>query len=352
MKSSPILQIVLTLFSLSLPACSVQKEKHHKVVVTHPEAKSVTITQQYVCQIQSQRHIELRAFERGFLEAIPIKQGQQVKEGDLLFKVSPPLYQAKLDVEKAEVEIAQLELNGVKEKFEKNIVSQHEVARFDAKLARAQADLAAAESKFAAVKAPFDGVVGRLQHQRGSMIERGEVVTTLSDNSSLTVYFNVSEARYLEYMTDLKEHHQDLQIDLVLGNGSKFQHTGKIGAIVAVFNTKTGGIPFRADFPNPDRLPCHGQTGTVLVHRVVNDAIVIPQHATFENLQKRYVYVVDNQNVAHQREVVIQNEVDDLFVIKKGIDVDDKIVLEGVRHVRDGEKLEYEELQPKHVVAK
>ena len=84
---------------------------------------------------------------------------------------------------------------------------------------------------------------------------------------------------------------------------------------------------------------------------MLNDAIVIPQRATFEILDKRYVYVVDKDDVVHQREIVIQNEMDDIFVIKKGLDVDDRIVLEGVRQVRDGEKVEYEFRNPEEALA-
>jgi membrane fusion protein (multidrug efflux system) len=139
--------------------------------------------------------------------------------------------------------------------------------------------------------------------------------------------------------------------ELVLASGNKFDHLGKIGAIEADFNNETGNIPFRADFPNPDRLLRHGQTGNVLIHRVVNDAIVIPQRATFETLAKRYVYVVDKDDVVHQREIDIQNELDDIFVIKSGLEVNDKIVLEGVRQVREGEKVECEFRKPEEALA-
>ena len=81
-----------------------------------------------------------------------------------------------------------------------------------------------------------------------------------------------------------------------------------------------------------------------------NDAIVIPQRATFEILDKRYVYVVDKDDVVHQREIVIQNELEDIFVIKSGLDVNDRIVLEGIRQVRDGDKVEYEFRQPEEVL--
>ena len=146
-------------------------------------------------------------------------------------------------------------------------------------------------------------------------------------------------------------HKDELKIELVLANGQKFEHLGKIGAIEADFNNETGNIPFRADFPNPDRLLRHGQTGTVLISRVQNDAIVIPQRATFEVLSKRYVYVVDNEDVVHQREIKYSNELDDIFVIKSGLGVNDKIVLEGLRQIRDGDKVEYEDRAAEQVAA-
>ena len=87
----------------------------------------------------------------------------------------------------------------------------------------------------------------------------------------------------------------------------------------------------RADFPNPNGLLRHGQTGTVLIHRTLKNAIVIPQRATFEILDKRFVFVVDENHVVHQREIAIQNELDDIFIVKKGLKENEKIVLEGVR---------------------
>ncbi len=348
MKVSPILAIILALISLSLPACNMHEEKphqeNHKIVATRPQSKAVTLTQEYVCQIHSKRHINIRALEMGYLEEIPVREGQQVKEGDLMFKVIPTLYQAKLDAELAETKLAQLEFNYTKKLSEDKVVSTNEVALLQAKLAKAQAktQLAAAELNFATVKAPFDGIVDRLHQQQGSLVQEGEILTTLSDNSLMWVYFNVPEARYLEYMADLNRNKDDMQIELVLANGEKFDHLGKIGAIEADFNNETGNIPFRVDFPNPDRLLRHGQTGSVLIRRVQNDAIVIPQRATFEVLDKRYVYVVDKDDVAHQRDIVVQNEMDDIFVIKSGLEVGDKIVLEGIRQVHDGDKVEYE----------
>ncbi|HEY4311406.1 MAG TPA: efflux RND transporter periplasmic adaptor subunit [Pirellulales bacterium] len=347
MKVSPLPALVLALAALSLPACNrhVEEQHHeaHKITATNPQLQPVTLTQPYVCQIHSQRHINVRALEMGYLEAIQIKEGQRVKENDLLFTVRPILYQSKLDAENAEAKLASLQLTYTQKLAKDKVVSENEVLLRQAELSRAQAkaNLAAAELDFATVKAPFDGIVDRLHHQQGSLVQEGEVLTTMSDNSLMWVYFNVPEARYLEYMQD--PHKDDLKIELQLANGEKFNQLGKIGAIEADFNNQTGNIPFRADFPNPDRLLRHGQTGTILLSRVQNDSIVIPQRATFEVLQKRYVYIVDAENVAHQREITVQNELEDLFVIEKGISAEDKIVLEGIRQVRDGDKVEYED---------
>ena len=357
MKVSPLPVLFLAMVSLSCPACSTHKEEHHheshKIVATNPESKAVTLTQQYVCQIHSQKHIKIRALEMGYLEAIPIKEGQSVKQGDLMFQVVPVIYEAKRDAEVAEQNVAQLEVNYTKKLVDEKVVSKNELLLLEAKLkkAKAKADLATAELNFATIKAPFDGLVDRLLHQQGSLVQEGEILTTLSDNSVMWVYFNVPEARYLEFMTDMSQKKEDLQIELMLANGKKFEQVGRINAIEADFNNETGNIKFRADFPNPDRLLRHGQTGTVLISRVQNDAIVIPQRAVFEVLQKRYVYVVDKDDVAHQREIVVQNELEDLYIITKGVDVNDKIVLEGIRQVRDGDKVEFEDREPAQVVA-
>lgn len=357
MKFSPILAVILALICFSLPACQKHEEQvtqeQHQIVLTSPQAKEVVITQQYVCQIRSQNHIEVCALEGGRLEEIPVKEGQLVKKGDVMFRVVPALYQAKLDAELAEVQLAQVELMNSKKLLDAKVVSEPDLKLAEAKLAKAQAKArqAEAELNFAVVRAPFDGIIDRLPKQQGSTIKEGEILTTLSDNSVMWVYFNVPEVRYLEYMAGKGLDNDGKQIELVLANGCKFPQLGQHAVPMGEVNRETGNIAFRADFSNPDRLLRHGQTGNVLIHRTLDKAVVIPQRATFEILDKRYVYVVGEDDVVHQREIVVQNELDDIFVIKKGIDVNDKIVLEGVRQVRDGEKVEHQYRHPEQVLA-
>jgi membrane fusion protein (multidrug efflux system) len=343
--------------SLQVPRDRVKapenKEQLHrenqKIVVTSPQTKDVTITQQYVCQIHSHRHINVRALANGYVQEIFVKEGQAVKQGDVMFKILPTLYKAKHDAELAEVRVAEIELNHTKKLSEQKAVSSEEVALHQAKLdkARAQAKLAEAELNFTIVKAPFDGMVDRLHEREGSLVNQQDTLTTLSDNRVVWVYFNVPEASYLEYMAREGQDQEAPRVELRLANGSKFSKTGRIGAIEANFNNQTGTIPFRADFENLNGLLRHGQSGTVLLQRTLKNARIIPQRATFEVVGKRYVYVVDKKSVVHQREIVIQNESEGIFVIEKGLNVNDQIVLEGVRQVRDGEKVEYEFRKPK-----
>ncbi len=323
----------------------------HKIVVTSPISKDVVSTQKYVCQIHSSRHIEVKALEGGYLEKILVKEGQLVQEGELMFKILPTLYQAKLDSDVAEAELAKIELQNTERLFQQKIVAQPEVALANAKLAKAQAqvNLARAELNFADVKAPFTGIVDKQYEQQGSLIEEGAMLTTLSDNSLMWVYFNVPEARYLEYQTSPRD---DLKVELELANHKQFPQVGAIGAIEADFNNENGNIAFRADFPNPDRLLRHGQTGTVWLSHTVKDALVIPQRAKFEILAKTYVFVVDAEDVVHQREIFIQKEMDDIYIIKDGLSVNDKIVLEGILQVRDGDKAQYEFEAPEEVLGR
>ncbi|MEO8269762.1 MAG: efflux RND transporter periplasmic adaptor subunit [Aureliella sp.] len=321
----------------------------HKIVVTSPIAKDVVTTKRYVCQIHSCRHIEVCALEGGYLEKILVKEGQTVKEGELIFKILPVLYQARLDSDVAEAQLAEIELQNTERLLLQKIVAPPEVALAKAKLAKAQAkvNLAKAEMAFADIKAPFDGIVDKQYQQQGSLIAEGDILTTLSDNSVMWVYFNVPETPYLEYQESPKE---DLKVELMLANHQLFPQDGVIGAIEADFNNENGNIKFRADFPNPERLLRNGQTGTIRLSHVVKNALVIPQRAKFEILAKTYVYVVGDDDVVHQREITIKKEMDDIYLIESGIDVNDKILFEGLRQVRDGEKVEYEYRAPEEIL--
>jgi membrane fusion protein (multidrug efflux system) len=200
-----------TLFSGKLKS---QFQKHdeefhpaQKIIVSSPKIEDVVVTESFVCQIRSQRHIEVRALEGGYLDKILVNEGQAVKEGDVMFQILPTLYKAKLDAENAKAKLAQLKYKYTQQLVAKNVVSENEAALLQAELAQAQANanLAGAEFNFTDVRARFDGIVDRLLQREGSLIKEGDILTTLADNSVMWVYFNVPEKYYLNYMATRNE---------------------------------------------------------------------------------------------------------------------------------------------------
>lgn len=325
------------------------EEEHEpsKLVVSRPMKRDTTVTREYVAQIHSCQNIELRALERGYLEAIHVKEGQHVKEGEPMFKILPLVYQAELKKAEAESQAAKVEYENTKRLADNKVVSDTELAIAKAKLEKtlAEVNLAQTHLGFTELKAPFPGLLDRLQVRKGSLIDEGDLLTTLSDNSEMWVYFNVPEAEYLDYMPQLQSEDRKI-VNLVMANGQVFPHKGRINAIEAEFNNETGTIAFRADFPNPDGLLRHGETGNIQMKKVVKEAVLVPQKATFEILDHHYVFVVDENDVVTQQRIHISEEVEDLFIVSKGVTEKDKIVLEGLRHVKSGEKAEYELEEP------
>jgi membrane fusion protein (multidrug efflux system) len=318
-----------------------QDDQAPRISVRTVRTTTVTIKQRYAAQIHSRRHIQVQALVEGFLTPIPIKEGQAVKAGDRMFEITSPILKARLRVGLAERDLAQAELNNTMKLSEQKAVSDDEMKLSKAKLAKAQAkvDLAKAELDFATIKAPFDGTVGRLNAQAGSNVKEGDTLTDLFDNSVMWVYFNVPEKSYLESMAGRREGEGSPAIELMLADRRKFPHPGKLGAIEARSKDGNGPIAHRADFPNPDGILQHGQKGTVSINRVLKDAIVIPKRATFEDHDKKYVYLIYNKNVARKREIAVRAEVDDEFVVEAGIKVGDRIVSDGVGKVHDGDKV-------------
>jgi membrane fusion protein (multidrug efflux system) len=235
---------------------------------------------------------------------------------------------------------------------EKNVVSKNEQALAQAKLDQAKAEVSMAKIhlSFTEIRAPFDGYIDRIPKKIGSLIDEGELLTSLSDNSQMFAYFNVSEPEYLEYQTNAKSRGDD-QVNLLLANNEPLKYKGKIEVIESEFDNETGNIAFRAKFPNPDKLLKNGETGKVLMTVPVRNALIIPQKATYEIQNKKFVFVVDENNVVRSREIAITGEVPDLYVVRDGLSKDEKILLEGVQKVKDDDKINYDFQKPEEVLA-
>jgi membrane fusion protein, multidrug efflux system len=327
-------------------------EEKGKLPVTNPLRKSTEITQEYVAQIRAIQHIELRALERGYLQGIFVDEGQSVQGGHKMFQIMPLIYQAEVQKAKAEAERAGIEYNNTKTLADKNIVSPSELALSKASFDRARAELSLATTHkgLTEVRAPFSGIMGRFHARLGSLIDEGDLLTTLSDNSTMWVYFNVAEAEYLKYKAASPEN-RGRQVKLLMANGQIFDQPGKIEIIEADFNNETGTIAFRAAFPNPQGLLRHGETGKVLMTVPLENALLIPQKATFDVLDKKFVFVVDDKNVVHSRAITVAAELPQVYVVADGLAETDKVLLDGLRKVRDGDVIEPEYQKPADVLA-
>ena len=344
--------LIALLSTTSCGSKEIEEEEETRFLVSNPIKMDTTITKDYVCQINAISHIELRAQERGFLQKIYVDEGQCVKKGQLLFQIMPNLYQAEMERAKAEAEYAEIEYQNTSQLADKNVVSKNEQAMAKAKLNKAKAELSLTRThlEFTEIRAPFDGIIGRFHMRLGSLIDEGDLITFLSDNSKMWVYFNVPEAEYLDYMTNLKTNDL-MKVDLLMANNRMFDYTGIVETIEADFNNETGNIAFRATFPNPKALLRHGETGNIQMNAPMKNAIIIPQKATFEVLEKKYVYVVDKNNIVRTREITVASEIPDLYVIKKGLNEREKIIIEGIRKVRNGDKIHYDYKKPQEILS-
>jgi membrane fusion protein (multidrug efflux system) len=349
-----IIMITGLLAASFLVSCNSKKEEKEapiKYTVTSPAVIDTSFTKQYVSQIKSVQNIEIRAQEKGFLQKIYVDEGQYVKQGQLLFRIMPKMYEAELLKAQAEAKSAEIEFQNTKNLADKNIISKNEQAVASANLQQARAQVAVAKLhlSFTEIRAPFSGTIDRIPKKLGSLIDEGELLTSLSDNSEMFAYFNVSEPEYLSYETDIKNR-ADTKVNLKLANGDILKQAGKVELVEGEFDNETGNIAFRSRFPNPDKLLRNGETGSVMMMVPLHQALVIPQKATYEIQDKKYVFIVNKNNVIKSREIVIKGEMPDLYVIESGITVNDKIVFDGIQKANENDTIQYDFLKPSKVL--
>lgn len=321
--------------------------------VTIPIVEDAEIETEYVAQIHAIQHIELRALERGYLTEIHVDEGELVEKGKKMFQILPLVYDAEVRRARAERDLAEIEFRNTDALAKKDIVSAPELGMAKAKLEKARAELSLAETHkmLTEVRAPFTGLMGRFEVRLGSLVEEGELLTTLSDNSTVWAYFNVAEAEYLDYLARADGDQGPRSVKLRLANGKMFDQIGKVETIQGDFDRETGNIAFRAAFPNPTGHLRHGETGNVLLTRIFPNALIIPQKATFEILDHRFVYVVDDAGTVSSRRISVAAELPHLFIVDSGLREGEKFLLEGLRKVQDGQTIDFEQHDPVEIRA-
>lgn len=335
--------------------CTSKPEEKKEVVnytVTSPLTVDTSFTKDYVSQIHSVRDIEIRSQEKGFLQNIYVDEGQFVKAGQLLFRIMPKMYETEVLKAEAEVKAAEVELLNTKSLADKNVVSKNELSMAKAKLdgANAERSLAKLHLSFTEIRAPFSGYIDRIPKKLGSLIDEGELLTTLSDNSAVFAYFNMSEPEYLNYQENKKDR-ADTRVNLLLANNSLLKYKGEVQTVESEFENETGNIAFRAKFPNPDGLLRNGETGKILMTVPLKNALVIPQKATYEIQDKKYVFVVNKNNVLRSQNITVRGELPDLYVVESGINKHDKILLDGIQKAKERDKISFKFENPAEVLS-
>ena len=332
--------VIMTFASCSSP--EAEKEQESTFTVTSPIQADTTVYKEYVAQIHSANHIELRSQEKGYLQKIFVDEGQFVKKGQLMFKLMPAIYEAEVAKSKAELNFAEIEYKNTKGLADNNVVSASELAMAKAKLDKAKAELQLAQAHldFTEIRAPFDGIMDKFHTRLGSLVDEGELLTSLSDNSKMWVYFNVAESEYLDYIQKVKSKEKQ-KVLLQMANKELFQNSGYVETVEADFNNETGNIAFRAAFQNPKGILRHGETGNIVMPIELKNAIIIPQKSTFDVLDKKYVYIVDEKGLITSRQITIEQEVPHLYIVASGLKPTDKILLEGLGKVKNNEKIKF-----------
>ncbi|GJL70228.1 MAG: hemolysin D [Nitrospirales bacterium] len=352
MKISPFLFISVCLLTVS---CTYKKEAEtvdtHQVI--YPVVEDAKYSSKYVAQIQSVNYVEIRSKIRGYIEKIYVDEGQPVKKGQLLFGLINNVFKKELQKANAayrsalaDLKVAKVELANVTVLVEKNIVSKSELYVIRAKVDALKADVEEAMANkeqqalnlsFSKIRAPFGGFINRIPNKVGSLIAEGDILTSLSDNREVFAYFNLSEVDYLNYIASGERGAKVVSFELA--NQVLYGYEGTIEMIESEFDSSTGNIAFRARFPNPDGLLKQGANGKVIVHKILENSLLIPQKSTFEIQDQLYVYVVNQDNVLEQRNIVWKMRLANFYVVESGLSKDEQILFEGMENVMNGDKV-------------
>lgn len=321
--------------------------------VCKPIVQSSFYIKEYVADIHSVRYVEVRPRVSGYVEKVFVDEGELVREGQVLFSIGSREYELQLQKANAALKIAiaeskttEVELLNIQNLFQKNIVSLAELKMAEAKAEAQKAKVEEAEANkqqaalnlyFSQVRAPYMGKINRIPYKVGSLVQTGDVLTTISDNSEVFVYFNLTESDYLNYLNDSVSDWKTVK--LILTNGQTYPLQGHIEVTESEFDQETGNIAFRARFKNPQLILKHGSNGKVVLKKKISNGIFIPQRSTFEIQDKLFVFTVDKDSVVHQKNIVSSKRIENLFLIDKGISKEENFVFEGIQKLRDGDKI-------------
>jgi len=319
--------------------------------VTTAGTSSADMQSTYPAAIKGVQDVEIRPKAQGFLTQINVKEGQTVSAGQVLFVIDNETYQAQVRQAQAAVNAAQQQCNTAKLTYEnskqlheKKVIGDYELKTSQntyesaqAQLAQAQAVLASAKEalSYCYVKSPAAGVVGTLPFKKGALVSGSNVLTTVSNISSMEAYFSVTEK---EAMVISQQGLASLpSVKLQLADGSIYGSEGTITKMSGVIDAATGSVQLIASFANPEKLLKSGATGTIIIPRVSSNVIIIPLSCVSEVQNKKFVYTLGKDNKVKYTEIQVDPHNDgNNYVVTGGLKAGDKYVTNGITKLNDG----------------
>lgn len=361
-------KVMLVALGVSLFACSNKQQGMQQGVpdyaVITVEATPATLNSSYPATIRGRQDVEIRPNVSGFITKLCVDEGAVVKKGQTLFLIDPVQFEAAVNIARATVNVAEANVSTAKltaenkrELAKKNIISEYDLqmaentlASQEAALAQARAQLINAEKNlsYTEVTSPSDGVVGTFPYRVGSLVSPSSAtpLTTVSDISEMYVYFSMNEKQILDMIRQADGSTSGVlnglpEVELQLADGTIYPEKGKISTLSGVIDQTTGSASIRATFKNPGQLLRSGGSGNIMIPVENEAAIIIPQKATYELQDKKFVFVVTDSSTVVSTEIKVLPQTNgQQYVVSSGLKPGDRIVTEGVgTSVRNGMKI-------------
>jgi len=362
MKNINLFPILNLLFiTLMVISCGDVKQSSPQVQTEAPSFKvailphsTITGYKTYPTTIEGIVNSDVRAKVSGYIQKVLVDEGQKVKKGQALFKLETQSLSQDAEAAKAAVNAAKVEVDKLVPLVEKGIISNVQLETQKAKLLQAQSNYngIVANINYATIKSQVDGYVGAIPYREGSLVSptNETPLTTVSDITQVYAYFSMNESEYLDYLQTTEG--QTLQdklnnfpkVNLILANDQTYPELGKIETSVGQINQKTGTVSFRVVFNNPNQLLTNGNSGKIKIPIIYEDAIVIPQEATYEQQGKVLVFKLGENNLITASMIKIKASVDNLYVVESGVNEGDKIVVSGVGKLRSDMEITPQEI--------
>ncbi|MCG2459349.1 efflux RND transporter periplasmic adaptor subunit [Flavobacteriaceae bacterium F89] len=339
--------LVSILLSCGNPKAAQQPHTAMPYPTVEVTKKSVTDLSSYPASIEGVINIQLRAKVPGYIQEVYVDEGQEVRKGQLMFKLETTSLSQDADAAKARVNVAQVEVDKLKPLVDKEIISnvQLETAKANLQQAKSNYQSIVANIDYANIKSPVNGVVGSINFRRGNLVSAQDAtpLTTISSIENVYAFFSLNEKDLIGFIKETKGNTLDEkvknlpEVHLLLADSSPYEQTGKIETISGALDPSTGSVQFRATFPNPLGLLRNGSSATILLPKKMDDVLVVPSLSTFEQQNKKMVYLIQGDTLV-PKAVTVTTEVNGISVVQ-GLKEGDQILAEGVDKVRPGTKI-------------